>query len=546
MRELLPDLPSELFLSLLERVDWRECYRRLGTEMPAGTLVRAIEGRPYFNLSLIGAMMAKFGLSYDRFARWIGHGEEVAEAAGPAARPFRALLLHPAAHLRAFVRQRRMPAEARWFFDRVHARTRQLSAEDPAAATDARILEACRELEASSRDFIYFLMAGFNRVTSKMLALELLLPRRASGARLVNAVVPAGEKNISVRQGLDLLRLAQLSRREGRTLQYLLEGKDDFRGYEKELEGTSFLPAFQDYLRRYGHRGIQETDPAMPLYRDAPGFLLKAIGAAGEDPRSPDPETLARRQEETAARAWRDLRRDLSLAERLVPVRSLLLRGAVRDLKEAIALRERIRFEGMRVAAELRRFLREAGRRLRARDLLGDSTDLFLLRLEEIEAVLSGRADGAQFPDIIRRRREERSRREAIPMPNLLRESEIGNLAARRPLDPAGRGTFQGLPVGPGRIEGRVVVLEGPHQVDRVRRGDILVAPALDPSWIPLFTLASGLVVEMGGTLSHGSIIAREYGLPTVVNLPGITRALKSGDRILLDGSTGLVRRLET
>ena len=90
-----------------------------------------------------------------------------------------------------------------------------------------------------------------------------------------------------------------------------------------------------------------------------------------------------------------------------------------------------------------------------------------------------------------------------------------------------------------------MAVLEGPHQVDRVRPGDILVAPTLDPSWIPLFTLASGLVVEMGGTLSHGSIIAREYGLPTVVNLPGITRALKSGDRILLDGSTGLVRRLE-
>ena len=98
--------------------------------------------------------------------------------------------------------------------------------------------------------------------------------------------------------------------------------------------------------------------------------------------------------------------------------------------------------------------------------------------------------------------------------------------------------------MGPGRVEGRVTVLDGPHQVDRVRPGDILVAPTLDPSWIPLFTLASGLVVEMGGTLSHGSIIAREYGLPTVVNLPGITRALRSGDRVLLDGGAGIVRRL--
>jgi phosphohistidine swiveling domain-containing protein len=93
-------------------------------------------------------------------------------------------------------------------------------------------------------------------------------------------------------------------------------------------------------------------------------------------------------------------------------------------------------------------------------------------------------------------------------------------------------------------VEGKAVVLQSPHQVDSVTRGDILVTPTLDPSWIPLFTLASGLVVEMGGTLSHGSIIAREYGLPTVVNIPNITRILKTGDRILLDGSSGTLRRL--
>lgn len=129
-------------------------------------------------------------------------------------------------------------------------------------------------------------------------------------------------------------------------------------------------------------------------------------------------------------------------------------------------------------------------------------------------------------------------------MPNLLRESEIPGLSERRWAPTRDDRTFLGLPVGPGKVEGTVRVLEGPHDMDRVRPGDILVAPTLDPSWIPLFALASGLVVEMGGTLSHGSIIAREYGLPTVVNIPGITRALKTGDRILLDGSAGLIRRL--
>ena len=131
-------------------------------------------------------------------------------------------------------------------------------------------------------------------------------------------------------------------------------------------------------------------------------------------------------------------------------------------------------------------------------------------------------------------------------MPNLLRESEIARVSLRLPLVVREAGEFQGMPVGPGRVEGRVVILESPDQLNRVIHGDILVTPTLDPSWIPLFTVAAGLVVEMGGTLSHGSIIAREYGLPTVVNIPGITRILKTGDRVLLDGSAGTLRRLKS
>ena len=166
------------------------------------------------------------------------------------------------------------------------------------------------------------------------------------------------------------------------------------------------------------------------------------------------------------------------------------------------------------------------------------------LRAEEIEGALDGRGEGEDFRDTVHRRRKEMDRQREIPMPNLLRESEIPGLSERGRTQPRDEGSFLGLPVSPGKVEGIVRVLEGPQDMDRVRPGDILVAPTLDPSWIPLFALASGLVVEMGGTLSHGSIIAREYGLPTVVNIPGITRALKTGDRILLDGSAGLIRRL--
>lgn len=546
LRELLPDLPSPLFLSMIERADWREAYRRCGLRLPAGSeMVRIIEGRPYFNLSLIGAMLEALGLSLRRFARSIGHGEDIAGLPETAGGPGRIFLRHPVRFARLVLRNLGPPGEAEGFFDEVQARLCRLREEDPAIVPDARLAGLFVELERYNHEFLYALIRGLNRVSSKMFHVEILFPAGADPDRFINAVVGTGEKNVSVRQGLDLLRLAQLARSEGRVVRYLAEGRKEHRDYEEALDGTRFLPAFREYLATYGHRGVQETDPAMPLHREAPWILLKTIAAAAADPLGADPGTLRRRQERVAAAAWEGLRRGLSPPERILPLRIALLRRAVRSLRDAMALRERIRFEGMRVNAEGRRFLREAGDRLQGRGLLEEPGEIFLLRLEEVEAVLAGRDEGRGLRDRVRLRREERRRQEEIPMPNFLRESEIPEIRKRSPRAYREEGTFRGLPVGPGRVEGRVAVLEGPHQVDRVRPGDILVAPTLDPSWIPLFTLASGLVVEMGGTLSHGSIIAREYGLPTVVNLPGITRALKSGDRILLDGSTGLVRRLE-
>jgi rifampicin phosphotransferase len=544
LRELLPELPSVFFSSLLERVDWQAMHRRAGLKPPRGAMVRVIQGRPYFNLTLIGSMLESLGLSASRFARALGHGSDVLGLPEREDHPLRALLRHPILNFRVQRRQARIPRKALEFFDRAHALSRRLREEDPARLSDAGLRERLLEMESYNREFLALLMGGFHRVSSKMFAVEALHPGGEGLEAFVNAVAGAGRRNVSLRQGLDLLHLARRSREEGRVLQYLVEGTDGYRNYELELRGTAFEGAFREYLEEYGHRGLRETDPSMPVYREDPAYLLKAVSVAAADPLCPDPEALERRRRDAAAAAWRHLRRSVRPVERWLPLRRLLLRKAVRALREAMALREQIRFEGMRPNAEFREFLREAERRLCQRGLLDAPGDLFLLRMEEVEGALSGRQEGERLPERVLRRRDERKRQEEIAMPNFLRESEIPHLSGRGSMRFLEEGTFRGLPVGPGRVEGRAVVLEGPHQIDRVRRGDILVAPTLDPSWIPLFTIASGLVVEMGGTLSHGSIIAREYGLPAVVNLPGITRLLQSGDRILLDGSAGLVRRL--
>jgi pyruvate,water dikinase len=95
--------------------------------------------------------------------------------------------------------------------------------------------------------------------------------------------------------------------------------------------------------------------------------------------------------------------------------------------------------------------------------------------------------------------------------------------------------------VSPGVVEGEVCVLQAPSEGDRFPPGAVLVAPATDPGWTPIFARAVGVVVELGGALSHAGIVAREYGIPCVANIDGVTRMLRDGDLVRVDGSSGLV-----
>jgi rifampicin phosphotransferase len=547
LRELLPDLPSPLFASLSERIDWVENSRRLGMRVQSGDrVVRFIQGRPYFNLSLIARWMGEFGFPVSHFTRALGHDLGSAGFPQAPARPVAAFLRSPGKMLRLIFLQATTPRRLRQFTKHAQQEAERLCRVNLDALTDAGLVNLFRDSSRESTGFIFHLQLAFNRVSGILFLVDAWIPPKLDREAFLGAVLAAGEKSISVRQGMDLIRLSLGARADARIVEYLRGARGDFGDFNQALNGTEFLDRFRAYLETYGHRGVHESDPAMPVYSEDPGFLLKTLATLVSDPNLPDPDATRRLQEETARKAWDDLRRRLGPLSRALPLRVALLRSLVSKLKAAIVQRERTRFEGMRVSAALRRFLREAGVRLARRGCLVEPRDISLLRIEEIEAALLGKLAAQSAREVLLRRREEQERQRTLPMPNLLRESEIPRVSQRLPVAAGDAGEFHGMPVGPGRVEGRAVVLESPNQLDRVAHGDILVTPTLDPSWIPLFTVASGLVVEMGGTLSHGSIIAREYGLPTIVNIPGITRILKTGDQILLDGSAGILIRLKS
>ena len=208
--------------------------------------------------------------------------------------------------------------------------------------------------------------------------------------------------------------------------------------------------------------------------------------------------------------------------------------------------REQVRSDLVRVIGALRVWYLTLAERFVERGWLDRPGDFFLLHLEEVASVVRGTRQPAMLRDIVAARRAELERNRKIQMPFLMRASELPQLirAARVSGGPDDESTLSGQPVSGGSVEAEVVVVRDPGDFARMKRGAILVAPATDPSWTPLFTLASGVIVEIGGVLSHASTIAREYGIPAIANVRHATRRLRTGERVRLDAIEGQIHRL--
>jgi phosphoenolpyruvate synthase/pyruvate phosphate dikinase len=171
--------------------------------------------------------------------------------------------------------------------------------------------------------------------------------------------------------------------------------------------------------------------------------------------------------------------------------------------------------------------------------VIGEKEDIFFLRFEELqEVVRTQRVDD----QLIRRRKEEFQSYRALRPPRVLTtEGEAISGVYRRDNLPAG--ALVGLPVSAGTIEGRARVILDMATAD-LEPGDILVTAYTDPSWTPLFVAVSGIVTEVGGVMTHGAVIAREYGLPAVVGVENATRLIRDGERIRVHGTDGYVEVL--
>jgi pyruvate,water dikinase len=304
--------------------------------------------------------------------------------------------------------------------------------------------------------------------------------------------------------------------------------------------GPAFLAEVEKFLTRYGARCASEIDVTRPRWREQPTLVLQAIGGQLRGA-----ELGAHRREH--ARLAEEAE---AAGERLVASvratqggwwKSQVVRRLVRVMRALMALREHPKFLLVRTLGVLREVILEEAKALQARGLLKDVDDVYFLELPELLRLVE---DGGSVEGLVASRREEHEHHRQLTPPRVL-TSDGEQVSGRRPGVAVPVGALAGSAASAGVAEGPARVVLDP-QTATLEKGEVLVAPGTDPGWTPLFLNAAGLVTEVGGLMTHGSVVAREYGIPAVVGVSGATTTIRTGQRVRVHGDLGYVEVLSS
>jgi pyruvate,water dikinase len=550
--EALPGVATPLTWSVLSRfsdLGFRRAFGSIGCSVPRDAeLVGSFRGRIYLNLSEFMAICSQVpGLRPRTLLALAGGGEidrlerevERRGHAGFFARLPLTVTRFARENARIGVRVEEFEAE----FEAEHGRIAGIDLRilsSPALSHTLRDVE--RLLDATGA---IMLTCYGNLLSSAVLLHRALALVAGDRAEALARELTTGLSDLeSAAPGLGLWHIAEMARAEERAAAALREGDPRTLRVEALPQGPT-RRALERFLDAYGGRGAREAEIAEPRWREDPSLLFAALRAHLTRPEGvpAGPAEIERRRRAAREAAEAEL-------ERLVPI---LARPAVRHVlaleQRFVRLRERLRARVTEVLGLYRRVALEAGRRIDAREACGADA-AFFLTIDELHAWL-GEQHGPAAP-LVRARRIQYERDRALPDPpdtfvGHPPPPRVGQVADGSPdaaSDLAEGGVLRGLAASGGRARGRARVLTSVQQAASLVPGEVLVAPYADIGWSPLFLVASAVVADLGGPLSHAAIVAREYGVPTVMNTKHAMRSLRTGDLVEVDGDLGTVTLL--
>ena len=500
-KEFLPGMVPPLVWSINVPVvnrAWLDLFTSLvgPLDLTPDDLSRQFAYRAYFNMTAVGGIFEAMGMPRDLLEVLIGvaGGQE-----RPSFRPDRSAVRHLPRMVSTARRLLRYDRELDKRMPLLQSRLAAIERADPRALSDAALVDRMALLESLVEQVAFanivapLLLNGYGSVLRRRLERTGVDPHEVD--------VTAGHP------GLDAFDPTPHVRRLAAETAAL-----DATLRARVLQGDLHeLPGGEAFLERFGHVSDSGNDFSRVPWREDPTQLASLLTAApgGEQTSARPPAT------------------DVALS----PLDRLLVRRARRFRWE----RERVSYTYTRGYGLFRPTVREIARRLVARGHLDEVDDVFLLSREEMEQALLGRGTHA-IRAVAAQRRAEMLALADVAMPEVVFGDDF---TPAPPTDP--EHTLQGTPSARGVVTARGRVVHGVGDAGRVDVGDVVVIPYSDVGWTPMLSRAAGVVAESGGLLSHSSIVAREFGIPCVVSVPGAMR-IPDGARIRVDGYTGAVQ----
>ncbi len=499
----------------------------------SATRSHLFNGRAYFNLAqLQWECYDAYGISPARYNMFIGgHQPEIRL---PEHTPFTSRALRIGHNLRLIRTLSRLKKQAPQIFRTLTGQIDALRKRDLAALSDSSLIELIEKAFQLFRQaeplMVLLSSSGAVFITLPPL-LERYIP--GQGQALTMALLSGQEGITSADHGTRLAELAALLEQDPATAAYFAAEPFMPDNWTQLPDDSPFRAAFQCFLDDYGHRCVYELDYRNPRWHEDPSYLLHTIRSM----RGTSVQENRDRQQNRQAEAWHTIRARVPR----------LLHGMIRRMAAQggidAANREMSKSVLVRIGDIHRRVILEIGQRLVERGIATDPDDIFFLFWPEIQALMSGAWDGSGIMERIKDRKVRHAACEAMPAPDLIQE---GHSYDAEPFPESNGSGLTGLAVSSGHARGPARLIPHPTDGGRLQSGDVLVAPSTDPAWTPLFLRAAALVTETGGFISHGAIVAREYGIPAVVNVRGVMSQLEDGEQVMVDGDNGRVLMTKT
>jgi phosphohistidine swiveling domain-containing protein len=526
----------------------RVSFRTLGfSKQPRREPVAEFLNQPYLSIDYIEEVLGEIGRRdrqrlVARFSNIFDQEEE--------AQRLSLAQLKIALHLIRFTR--RLKYEVPSLLAGYHQKIERIKALNVKEMSDAELLASVRRISFSgagpllNNDFLLIAAIGLHRRL-----LETVL-RPAFGDRsadLVNNLLSGVCGNVIMDTNNLVWELAQTARAKAEVLHTIQAASpsEALRELNKLPQAEPFLAQLAGVLEVCGHRE-QHFDICYPTWGEDPAPVLAFVRSYLDVVTSAAPA-----QREAGLTAQRQaLTREVEAALGASASGRLLLLPLFRYLlpqtQWLVRERDTMHYEWTRLFPPVRRMQLEVGRRWQKLNLIDQPEDIFFLTLSEQESMARLSRPCLK---LISERKAAYQANVAGPWPEVIIDGfalDAGQeappaAAPRHADDRESPDALAGVGGSPGYASGPARIILGPHDFHRLRQGEILVAPVTNPSWTPLFAIAGGIITEVGGVLSHGAIVAREYGIPAVLSAQGITGVLADGETVAVDGDRGLIMR---